>query len=142
MGLMGYVRTMRFSEADHGSGYHIEGYGAEGVRVDGRLYDSGLMITPNAIEAGWGPMRAERLSLADVERLLAFGGNGTLQVLIIGTGATQVFPDPKIYFSVLSKGIGFEIMDTGAACRTFNILMAEGRRVVAGLMPWVDGLDR
>ena len=57
------------------------------------------------------------------------------RIIVLGTGETQVFPDPALYFAVIGRGIGFEVMDTGAACRTYNILISEGRRVVAGLMP-------
>jgi uncharacterized protein len=55
-------------------------------------------------------------------------------VLLIGTGAKQVFPDPAVVAALHVARIGFEIMDTGAACRTYNVLLGEDRRVAAALM--------
>ena len=57
---------------------------------------------------------------------------GTL--VLVGTGVRQVFPPPEFGAQFLSAGIGFEVMDTGAACRTFNVLVTEERRVVALLL--------
>ena len=54
---------------------------------------------------------------------------------MLGTGAVQVFPAPALYRALTAQRVGIEVMDTGAACRTYNILLAEGRRVVAGLLP-------
>ena len=56
------------------------------------------------------------------------------EIIIVGTGATQVFPSPDVLAPLVTHGVGFEIMDTRAACRTYNILMAEGRNVVAALI--------
>ena len=56
------------------------------------------------------------------------------QILIIGTGPAQVFPSPRVLVPLMDAGIGYEIMDTGAACRTYNILVSEGREVVAALL--------
>ena len=57
------------------------------------------------------------------------------QVILLGTGARQIFPAMALLARGLARSIGIEVMDTGAACRTYNILMAEGRQVVAGLLP-------
>ena len=67
------------------------------------------------------------------EHLEAVLGEST-QVLILGTGTRQHFPAPKVQFALLERGIGLEVMDTGAACRTYNILVSEGRDVVAALL--------
>jgi uncharacterized protein len=133
---MGYVRLMRFSEADDSSGHLIDAYGSDGILIGGRRFTRGLILTPNRIEDGWGPADPADLTLEQIEALLAVDPASPPQVVVLGTGARQIFPDPAIYFAVVGRGIGFEVMDTGAACRTYNILATEGRRVVAGLLQW------
>lgn len=128
---MGYVASMRFTEADKNSGYLIEAYGSEGIQIDGRRYGQGLVLSAQRIIAPWGPPSPAEFTTLHLETLLTFDP----QVMVLGTGANQVFPDPAVYVDILSRGIGVEIMDTGAACRTYNILVSEGRRVVAGLLP-------
>ena len=123
---------MKFSQADDSGGHLIEAYGAEGIRIGGRTFTGGLIVSPQRIIAGWGPERIGDLDPGHLQPLIDL----TPEVIVLGTGATQVFPDPAIYFRVLELRIGCEVMDTGAACRTYNILMAEGRRVVAALLPW------
>ena len=56
------------------------------------------------------------------------------EILVLGTGARHVFPPPATHTHVLSRGVGFEVMDTAAACRTYNVLVQERRRVVAALI--------
>lgn len=130
---------MRFSEADDSSGDLIDAYGDEGILIGGRRFTRGLILAPGRIQDGWGPAHPADLSLEHIEALLGIDPEGRTQVIVIGTGATQIFPDPRVYFVVAGRGIGFEVMDTGAACRTYNILVTEGRRVVAGLLPWGAG---
>jgi uncharacterized protein len=122
---------MRFAEADDSGGYLVQGYGPEGIHIGGRTYVRGLILTPARIIEDWGPDRVDSLDAGHLQPLIDLAP----EVIVIGTGPAQVFPDPGLYFAVLERGIGCEVMDTGAACRTYNILMAEGRRVAAGLLP-------
>jgi uncharacterized protein len=122
---------MRFAEADSSGGYRIEAYGPDGIRVAGRTLKAGLILTPERLIEGWGPAEALGLGAGHFGPLIELQP----ELILLGTGRTQVFPEPGVYFGVLELGIGLEIMDTGAACRTYNILMAEGRRVAAGLLP-------
>ncbi len=128
---MGYVANMKFSEAERGDGYVIEGYEPGQILIDGRVFVAGLILTPRRIIPNWGPARAADLAEAHIDALLELEP----QVILIGTGARQVFPSIALQARALGRGIGIEFMDTGAACRTYNILMGEGRRVVAGLLP-------
>jgi len=121
---------MNFSQADSGDGHLIEGYERGRIVVDGRGYRESLVVSPEQIITGWGPASAEELTEDHFAPLAEL----TPQVVVIGTGEHQIFPDPGLYFALLERGIGVEIMDTGAACRTYNILMAEGRQVAAGLI--------
>jgi len=121
---------MKFAEIDQGGANLIEAYDAAHIRINGRDYGGSLAVTADAVLADWGPACIEELDAAQVQALLA----SEPQVVVIGTGSRQQFPDPALYFSLLERGIGVEIMDTGAACRTYNILVSEGRRVVAALL--------
>jgi len=122
---------MNFSQADPGDGYLVEAYEPGRIQIDGRFFTVGLILTPRQLVPDWGPARAEDLSLTHLEALLALEP----QVILLGTGARQVFPSAALLAAVWTRGIGIEVMDTGAACRTYNLLMGEGRAVVAGLMP-------
>lgn len=121
---------MKFSQADSDGGHLIQGYAPDHVIIDDHTYRGGLIVSPDRIITGWGPAEASALSAAHLDALIALAP----QVIILGTGTRQVFPDPALYARVLEHGIGFEVMDTGAACRTYNILMSEGRRVAAALL--------
>ncbi len=123
---------MKFAESDDSTGYPVEGYGSEGIRIGGRTFRVGLILTPERLIEGWGPENPSGLTPAHVAQILELGPH----VIVIGTGSRQVFPDPSVYDAIAGSGVGLEIMDSGAACRTYNILMAEGRRVAAGLMPF------
>ncbi|MBK1693266.1 hypothetical protein CKO09_00725 [Chromatium weissei] len=122
---------MKFSEANHTDGHLIEAYDARSVVIGTQRYSQGLIVTPTQIIAPWSVQPAN-LTEKHIDELL------TLKplIIILGTGSRQEFPDLKLYFAVMERGVGFEVMDTGAACRTYNILVSEGRRVVAALMPF------
>ena len=128
---MGYVAHMKFSQADPGDGYLIEGYEPGRILIDGKFFVSGLILTPRRLLPAWGPQVAADLTEAHIDALLELDP----QVILLGTGARQIFPAMALLARGLTRGIGIEVMDTGAACRTYNILMAEGRQVVAGLLP-------
>ncbi len=125
---------MRFSEADNTSGHLIDAYGIDGIVIGGRRYRDGLIVTPERIIDPWGPREPAALTAEHLDELLALAP----QIIVLGTGGIQVFPDASLYWKVMEQGIGFEVMDTGAACRTYNILMSEGRRVAAGLLSHVN----
>jgi uncharacterized protein len=121
---------MKFAQIEQSGANLVDAYDQTRIRINGRDYASGLAVTAEAVITDWGPDRIADLDAGHVEALLALQP----QVVIIGTGTRQQFPDPALYFGLLERGIGVEIMDTGAACRTYNILVGEGRRVVAGLL--------
>ena len=78
----------------------------------------------------WSAPEPAALTLDDLAPALALQP----EILLLGTGNRLVFPDGQIHARILALGIGFEVMDSGAACRTYNILMSEQRRVVAALL--------
>jgi uncharacterized protein len=117
--------------SDPRSGQHIvTGYGAGWVAINGRRYERSLLLLPDRIVADWGPESAAALTEAHLASLAELTGT----VLLLGTGGSQRFPPPPLLRPLVVAGIGVEVMDTGAACRTYNILVAEGRAVAAALI--------
>ena len=128
---LGIVHPMKFTETDRGAGNLIDAYGAEGIRVRGRIHTTGLALTVAELLAPWGPATIAELAPGHLDPVLALRP----ELVLLGTGPVQIFPDPEIHLTLARAGIGLEVMDTGAACRTYNILVSEGRRVVAALLP-------
>lgn len=116
---------------DFGSSTHlITGYEAGMVRVNETRHTTSLIVTPEAVYADWPPERFEELDLACFRRLL----DDPPEIVILGTGANLRFPSREIMTAFRGRSVGFEVMDTAAACRTYNIIMAEGRPVAAALL--------
>lgn len=100
------------------------------VTVGGIEFRHSLIVHPERIVPDWAVPNAHALDRERLDEALAL----TPEILLLGTGNRQVFPPAPIYAAAIRAGIGFEVMDTAAACRTFNILLAEDRRVVAALI--------
>ena len=120
---------MKFAEDHNDSNYQITGYDLEGVEINGVMHKQSFILSPLEIINDWQP---QDLSAMRVEHLEAFYPLKP-EVIILGTGAKQIFPGREILKYLVQKRIGYEIMDTQAACRTFNVIMGEGRTVVAGM---------
>jgi uncharacterized protein len=108
----------------------VSAHGAGFVAVDGQRYARSLLLLPDRIDAAWGPDDFAGLTPGHLEPLAKLG----CDVLLLGTGGRQRFPAPALLRPLIEAGIGAEIMDTPAACRTYNILAAEGRKVAAALI--------
>ncbi len=100
------------------------------IRVRERVVREHLIVTADAIIAPWLISEPPRIQLADLEPVLALRPD----VIIVGTGLTLQFPDPSLAETLAAQGIGFEVMDTAAACRTYNVLVHEDRAVAAALL--------
>ncbi|MGW8247926.1 MAG: Mth938-like domain-containing protein [Acidiferrobacterales bacterium] len=100
------------------------------VTIGETIYTASLIISPGSLDDTWGPESAESLSATHVHALLRFEP----ELVLIGTGLRQAFPALEVLKPMVENQIGYEIMNTAAACRTYNILVAEGRAVVAGLI--------
>jgi uncharacterized protein len=103
------------------------------VTIADAEYRRSLLVSADRLVTDWPVASATSLEQAHLDAALALEP----EILLLGTGARLRFPEPALYASVAASGIGFEVMDTAAACRTFNILLAEGRQVVAALV--LDG---
>jgi uncharacterized protein len=113
-----------------GARHRITGYAAGQVTVNDEVMTRSLIVTESELVRDWPPTSWEDLSASHLECLLALGP----EVVVLGSGPRLRFPGPAVLAPLTNAGIGVEVMDTGAACRTFNILIAEGRRVAAALL--------
>lgn len=121
---------MKLSEEKGDGSFRIRGYDAGRIVVNETGYEHSLVLAPEHLETGWPPQRFDDLRREHLDVILELDP----EVILLGTGERQRFPGRELMLSVLRRGIGFEVMDTAAACRTYNILMAEGRRVAAALL--------
>jgi uncharacterized protein len=105
----------------HGTGY---------IAVSGERYEHPVVVTPSKVFTDWRPQGFDDL----IEAHFAYFLSLQPEVLLFGTGAILRFPDPRLYRALTGAGMSVEFMNTPAACRTFNILLGEGRRVVAAIL--------
>ena len=112
------------------AGNVFTGHGADFVRLGIVEYRDNIVVTSERIIKGWTAGGFDTLSEADFAALVELEP----EVVILGTGQSFRFPHPRLTRALTDAGIGVEVMDTPAACRTFNILAAEGRKVVAALL--------
>jgi len=111
-------------------GLLITGTGDGWVRVNSDEYRENVVVTPEGVTTGWAPAGFAALAEDDFRALLL----QRPEVVLLGTGIRQLFPEPRLLRALIDARVGVEVMDTRAACRTFNILTGEGRRVVAALI--------
>ncbi|MDJ0749264.1 MAG: Mth938-like domain-containing protein [Woeseiaceae bacterium] len=99
------------------------------IRVNDDDYVHSIALTPEAVLGAWSDKPVAELVPDDFATVF----DATPEVVLLGTGPTNLFPPRELMFAFARKGIGFEVMDTPAAARTFNVLANEGRRVAAVL---------
>ena len=104
-------------------------YGEGYVMVNSQRHEAGLIVLPEQI-LPWEVAGFSALEESDFEVFLDM----KLEILLLGTGPKQRFPHPRLLRALAAKRVGVEAMDLRAACRTYNILMAEERRVAAALL--------
>ena len=121
---------MRFTQDSSSAGNLVRAYGSGELRVNDNVYRSTIIVSASAVQAAPDIRGMEDLAGLDPSRILSQGP----ELVLLGTGPRQIFPAASFRAQFLSAGIGFEVMDTGAACRTFNVLVSEQRPVVALLM--------
>jgi len=113
------------------SGIHtFTGYGECYVMVDRQRHEQNLVLMPDRILTDWGPASFDQLTAADFDSLVELAP----EIVLLGTGTRLRFPRPELARRLHAARIGMEVMDIAAACRTYNILAAEERRVAAALL--------
>lgn len=105
-------------------------YGEGYVAVNLEKHEKNLILLPESIIHEWSAATPTTLTEADMQKLLELG----TEIVLLGTGSKLRFPAGPLMRPFAPAGIGLEIMDTQAACRTFNILAAEGRKVAAAIL--------
>ena len=111
----------------------IEGYGNGGFRIAGTAHPGSRLVFPDRSEA-WPVAHFDHVTEASLASVIAAGEAGTVELLLLGCGR-RLSPVPApVRARLKDAGVGIEPMDTGAACRTYNVLMAEGRLVAAALI--------
>lgn len=108
----------------------VRSYAPGEVRVGETVLHRSCLIKADRLVSDWRPQTIDELSVADLDSVFALEP----EIVVLGSGTRQRFPEPQLLAAILSRGIGCEVMDTGAACRTYNILASEDRRVVAALL--------
>jgi len=113
------------------STYFIRSAGEEGIMVVDRLLSGPLLMSATRMVENWPPGMVADVTPEHLQAIFEFSA----EVVLIGTGKQQAFLPPAMAALFYEQGMGLEVMTTPAACRTFNVLISEGRDVVAALMP-------
>lgn len=108
----------------------VRSYAAGQVRIGEAVLTHSCLVTATQIVPDWRPRSIDELDITDLDAILALEP----EIVVLGVGERQRFPRPEWTAALLARGIGCEAMITGAACRTFNVLVSEDRRVVAALL--------
>jgi len=110
--------------------YQIKAYKPGNIQINETNYTHSIIITPERFIDHWKPQSITELTQDNFAIILELSP----AILLIGTGSTLVFPDLEVYGDLINEGIGIEVMDTSAACRTYIALTAENRNVAAALI--------
>jgi uncharacterized protein len=108
----------------------IRGYGNGQISIKELQLRSSIIVTPEQLITDWKPQRFEQLSAADFDILTELKP----EIVLVGTGERHRFVHPRLLRPILEQNLGVEVMATAAACRTYNVIVAEGRRVAAALI--------
>lgn len=111
-------------------GHIVRGWEAEGIRIGERLITGSVVLTATEVIEGWTDAGAEALQHQDFEAILELAPD----IILLGTGGRLEFPSAQLMSYVVSRGFGLEVMDTPAACRTFNVLRHEERAVALAVL--------
>jgi uncharacterized protein len=107
----------------------VLGYAADEVRLRGRALRASAIVTVDRV-VDWPVGSLADVTPGALDRVLELAP----EVVLLATGGTQRFPEPEVYAHVHARGVGFEAMEVGAACRTYNVLLGEDRRVALALL--------
>jgi len=114
--------------------FFIRSISEKGICVHDAFYNSPFIISGQRIVPEWDVKSIDDINEENLQVIFDLQP----EVILLGTGATQLFLPPTIQVHFFQRNFGFEVMTTDAACRTFNVLAAEGRHVVAALMPLIS----
>ena len=121
---------MKIERDDAGGRNTFTGHGEGYVEVNGKRHSSSLVVGGERIVTDWPATSMESLTADHLAAIVELKP----EIVLLGTGTKFTFPDQSLLAPLYKAGIGVEAMDTPAACRTYNILLGEGRNVVAALI--------
>jgi len=121
---------MKFTLDSPATLYVVRGYRPGLLRIGQRELTRSVIVSAESLIDDWRPQNIGELTAEDLEPALALRP----EVLLLGSGARQVFPPHELLARLHAARVGLEVMDTGAACRTYNVLVGEGRAVAAALI--------
>jgi uncharacterized protein len=121
---------LKFERDDPQGRNTFTGYGDGYVEVNRTRYSASLVVSGDRLVVDWPATSVDALGADHLAALVALAP----EIVLLGTGARFQFPAPALLAPLYQAGIGVEVMDTPAACRTYNILLGEGRNVVAALV--------
>ncbi|MFT5425602.1 MAG: hypothetical protein ACI9ZT_000534 [Gammaproteobacteria bacterium] len=110
--------------------YRINSYEQGLIQIGNDRFVSSVIITPSNIIDNWQPQTFVDIALHHLDQILEMKPD----LILLGTGRRQHFPDNDLFLKIAQLNIGFEVMDTGAACRSYNVLLQEERNVAAALL--------
>ncbi|MBD3669127.1 MAG: Mth938-like domain-containing protein [Parvibaculaceae bacterium] len=123
---------MEFSNPDFGAQPPIDAYGDGGFRIDKKRVEGSMLLLPDEGMFPWDVSSVHDMTIEHFDRLI--GARETFDLVLIGSGETLQLPPKPVREELAAIPLHFEVMDTGAACRTYNVLLGEGRRVAAALL--------
>lgn len=109
---------------------HVRALGSQGIRVVDELLERSFLLLPDRIVHNWPVQDVSQLDDSTIAPILEL----TPEIVLLGTGASQVFPQAATLRAFIRHGVGVEVMDNAAAARTYNLLAGEGRNVLAALI--------
>lgn len=121
---------MSFNLDEDPTHYQIRAFKPGQIKINELIYTKSLIVSANQIIENWEPQSIASLTHEHLQIAAALNPD----ILLLGTGENLVFPPLELYGEFMNRGIGIEIMNTSAACRTFNALVSENRHVVAALI--------
>jgi uncharacterized protein len=121
---------LKLQSDPHSGANTITGYGDGYVEINQTPYAHAVLLSSDGAISEWPVESFDSLVASDFDQMIALKP----ELILIGTGSRQRFPKPELLKSLISAKIGFEIMDSQAACRTYNILVGEGRQVLLALI--------
>jgi uncharacterized protein len=121
---------LKLQSDPHSGANTITGYGPGYVEINQTPYAHAVLLSSDGAISEWPLKSFEELAATHFDQMV----NLQPELILIGTGSRQRFPKPELLKTLISAKIGFEIMDSQAACRTYNILVGEGRRVLLALI--------
>ena len=120
---------MRLTDDRSGSVLLVRSYAPGEVRVGDRVLRRSCLISAERLVEEWRPPTLDELTETDLQAVFDLQP----EIVVLGSGPQQRFPEPRLLAAIMARGIGCEVMNTGAACRTYNVLVSEARRAVAAL---------